>query len=120
MLFKTLKDDWKVEGSLKFQNDSLHCACRKKQRLKSLPTESHKHEHFCPGFVEQARVVVLDYISPDYPPIPLRSKKPMLSRSNSPVLLFSMKGVNREDDSKEKKNHIVLNILFNYAIPSIL
>ena len=27
----------------------------------------HKHEHFCPGFVEQTRVVVLDYISPDLP-----------------------------------------------------
>jgi len=44
---------------------------RKKQRLKSLPDESHKCQHFCPGFVEQTRVVVLDFIFPDYPPIPL-------------------------------------------------
>ena len=65
-------------------------------------------------------MVVLDFLFLlNYAPIPLRSKKPMLSRSNSPVLLFSMKGVKQEEDSEEDKNYIVLT-LFNYATPAIL
>lgn len=50
-------------------------------------------------------------------PIPLRSKKLMLSRSNSPVLLFSKWGVKTEPDAVERKTKMTIQATFCYIIP---
>ena len=43
-----------------------------------------------------------------YLPIPLRSKKLILSRSNSPVLLFSKLGVKTEPETVEEKTEVTI------------
>ena len=47
-----------------------------------------------------------------YLPIPLRSKKLMLSRSNSPVLLFSKWGVKAEPRTEEGKTKVTIHTFF--------
>lgn len=118
VFYKKLKKHWNVEGSLKFKL-RMPKVWRKKQKLKSLPAESQRLWELNLSWICWTSKSGCFRFFFYYPPIPLRSKKPMLSRSNSPVLLFSMKGVKQEEDSEEDKNHIVLT-LFNYTTPSIL
>ena len=52
-----------------------------------------------------------------YLPIPLRSKKLILSRSNSPVLLFSKWGVKTEPETVEEKTKVTIPAIFCCIIP---